>query len=822
MKKTISHKLLLVMLAISMSLSFFACNPDSQKADTNVTDEETSDEKVTLQESTDEETTVNNASSEETTLEGTALEETTIEETTVGESTAEETTLEETTVEDTTVEETTVEETTVEETTVEETTVEETTLEETTVEETTEVETYEIETVGEYVVITGDELNVGTSSSAEFSATDGIYRLTGLDKTAQHTWLREEYIHPDNHTQMAGGGSKMSEKIDIDQAELMVIKLRSNADSNRINFVMSTTGYNYDSEGVVGYGVGSVANTYTLLKTESELWYVFVFNLNALDKTFVKDAETGTYILDTFYISVPSLATNEFVDIAYIAFADNFAEVDAIVEESDINYIMSTDGSSKKYSMSSSDFVSPCIRYEQHRLSFSEELPATLLTPRSDLYVCPRCGYEEKKSVGDVIDPATLDMPIVYIEDFVDGSIPLADLKKADGEIIVKYKYVSNDDSISDFDCYCEIKIQGASSASYAKKNFTVKFYKDYTDGVLDGKNKVDLGWGKENKYCMKANYVDPSQTRNIVAAKLFGQVVASRDNITEGLENAPNFGAIDGYPVLVYLNGEFHGLYTMNIPKDDWQFGMEGDETAKEALLMADGRSDQTRLLQPIGDITGIDDFELYKFEVEYASNEDDVIWIRDSFNAMIEVLNCGDAERIKKELPLHLDIEAAIDNMIFTYFISAGDNLEKNILWATYDGTVWIPSMYDMDGTFGMKWDGAPIQGKGFTAPTINSNGSLSIPGNKMYSILCAHFGDEVVARYTKLRESILTEENTKAVFKSFFAKIDEMAYTSDMEKWGGTDQYEWAKTTRSNMYTFVKWQLVRLDNFFLHFNK
>ena len=45
----------------------------------------------------------------------------------------------------------------------------------------------------------------------------------------------------------------------------------------------------------------------------------------------------------------------------------------------------------------------------------------------------------------------------------------------------------------------------------------------------------------------------------------------------------------IDGYPVEIYINGEFLGLYTWNIPKDKWTFNMTGDENTREALLMAD-----------------------------------------------------------------------------------------------------------------------------------------------------------------------------------------------------------------------------------------
>ncbi len=470
---------------------------------------------------------------------------------------------------------------------------------------------------------------------------------------------------------------------------------------------------------------------------------------------------------------------------------------------------------------------------QEHEMNISASTStATLLSAGTLEYVCGRCGNVKSEELDAPIDPSLLGMPIVYFTDLEGAEIPLADLKKSQGEIIVKIKYVSNNEDIPSFEGATEIKIQGSSSATYIKKNFTIKLFEDET---LEKKMKIDFGWGKESKYCMKANYIDITQARNIVAAQMFAQIVASRDNINEGLKNAPNYGLIDGFPILVYINGTYHGIYTMNIPKDEWQFAMEGDETAKEAMLMADGWGDYTAMKKPIGEVSNIDDFANYKFEIEYASNEDDVIWIRDSFNELVELVNSGNKEKIRAELHEHLDIEAAIDNMIFTYFINAADNIAKNILWATYDGKVWIPSMYDMDGSFGNYWNGQPIgttkdEGYPQNANAIRpyfTSGIPKIGGIKLWEALCICYPEEVEARYTKLRESILTVENTEATFNAFFAKTHPFAYISDVEKWDTEENtnkiaYDYAEVTRNNMYDTTAEQLQKMDAFFLNLVK
>lgn len=67
----------------------------------------------------------------------------------------------------------------------------------------------------------------------------------------------------------------------------------------------------------------------------------------------------------------------------------------------------------------------------------------------------------------------------------------------------------------------CTVKWQGSSSLAYSKKNYTIKFDEDF---------EAVPGWGSQKKYCLKANYIDHSHARNLVCAKLWGQIVRSRN----------------------------------------------------------------------------------------------------------------------------------------------------------------------------------------------------------------------------------------------------------------------------------------------------
>ena len=155
-------------------------------------------------------------------------------------------------------------------------------------------------------------------------------------------------------------------------------------------------------------------------------------------------------------------------------------------------------------------------------------------------------------------EPGEKDIPRVYI----DGTIPTTK-----NEVLATLKYQSKTDT---FNAYIKIKCQGTSSLSYPKKNFTIKMFEDE---ACETKLKKNFrGWGNQNKFCLKANWIDFSHARNIGCARLWSEVVKSRDeyeNYPEEYKTSPNQGAVDGFPFLLYCNGHYWGRYTWNIPKD-------------------------------------------------------------------------------------------------------------------------------------------------------------------------------------------------------------------------------------------------------------
>ena len=414
------------------------------------------------------------------------------------------------------------------------------------------------------------------------------------------------------------------------------------------------------------------------------------------------------------------------------------------------------------------------------------------------------CGvFSSTESIVKIYKPVTykdVGMPVIDLG----GSLPTS----KGYTNTVEFKYES--DGLV-FTCTAEIKVQGASSATKPKKNFNIKLLKE--DG---SKNKVELcdGWGKENKYCMKANYIDFSQSRNVVSGRIFGEIVKSRN---DEMSSTPNGGAIDGFPILVYNNGVYQGLYTMNIPKDKWMLDMHDSDEKNQAIFMADTWSNAVSFRQ----------ISTSGFVLEYASNEDSLVdnstqWAYDSMLELITFVYNNDGEDFKNGIHQYADIDKCIDSMIYTFFICADDNTSKNILWVTYDGKVWFSSMYDMDGTWGMRWNGniefnenthpisALADGKGL-APERNHT-HLNLLWERIY----VNYFDRVCQRYWEMREEILTVENITNHFEAFFDSIPDEVREAEKKKWTGVPSQD--LNHLQQILTFAKRRIEVMDKILL----
>lgn len=344
-------------------------------------------------------------------------------------------------------------------------------------------------------------------------------------------------------------------------------------------------------------------------------------------------------------------------------------------------------------------------------------------------------------------EPKESDIPKV----FIDGIIPTTK-----DDVLAELTYISK---TLQFHSYITIKCQGTSSMKYPKKNFTIKLY---ADEARSEKLKIDFyGWGEQYKFNLKANWIDISHARNVVSARLWGDVVKSRstyNELPELLKTSPNQGAIDGFPIKVYANGIYQGRYTWNIPKDGWMTNMD-DELNTHCILCGEN-------------------YDSGCFRAPALINESD--WsdelhdscpdnIKTRWNEVIDfVINSTDDE-FKANLGNYFDVSSLIDYDLFGLAVCGADSYGKNQIYMTYDGNKWIASMYDLDTTWGMYWNGETLVAADYARNKFEDyvNGRL---GNLLYSRMEQLFYQELQSRWLELKAGPLSMINIITRFENF----------------------------------------------------
>ena len=347
---------------------------------------------------------------------------------------------------------------------------------------------------------------------------------------------------------------------------------------------------------------------------------------------------------------------------------------------------------------------------------------------------------------GATVEPSDDDIPKV----FFGGA-----LQQTKDEAVVPFRYISKTD---DFSGYAEIKAQGNSSMGYPKKNQTVKLFKD--SGCTE-KLKVDFkGWGKQNKHVYKANWIDISHARNVVSARLWGDVVKSRSNyadLPELLRTSPNQGAVDGFPIKVYADGVYQGRYTMNIPKDKWMANMD-DGLDTHCILCSEGYG--SGCFRAAAMINGGD----WSDEIHDTVPET----IKTRWNEVISFVMNSTNEEFKTNLGNYFYIDSLIDYHLFGLLSCGLDAYGKNQIYMTYDGQKWIASMYDMDSTWGLWWTGGY-----FVATDYSRNEFQDFKdgdGNLLYIRLEQLFSEEIKSRWAELKNGALSIVNIINRFERF----------------------------------------------------
>ena len=394
------------------------------------------------------------------------------------------------------------------------------------------------------------------------------------------------------------------------------------------------------------------------------------------------------------------------------------------------------------------------------------------------------------------------------------------------------------------------LNAQGSSTMSHPKKNIAIDLCND--EWVGDDTFSLQIGdWVAQDSFHLKAYYNDAFRCTGAVSYQLYDEIVKSRGELNDYVwkralidmseitatsngassasetEDQFNTGAKcfpKGFPCIVYLNGDFYGIFSWQLKKHRDNMHQK-KSNAKHIHL--DGIIDGTTLFNANGNPALIDlnadtGFEirnpkdLYlmdgtKYDADTNSGElidstspnydasngkhimtaevkshilalSEVMTTLSTAKAVYDASAKTDADKatFKAVFETHFDIPNIVDYLIFSDISNNYDGFRKNWQFFTYDGTKWFIGLYDCDCTWGGYWELTQ-----YIYPTRHSHFD-----DYMMQYLPIFYEAELEARYTELRKNkILDTDHIVGIFVDWLDRIgNKETFSKEWEKWDG----------------------------------
>ena len=392
----------------------------------------------------------------------------------------------------------------------------------------------------------------------------------------------------------------------------------------------------------------------------------------------------------------------------------------------------------------------------------------------------------------------------------------------------VVLEFVSNTINFTD---NIKVNYQGATSLADPKKGFGI-----------DTHDKHKFGrWREFDSFHLKAFYEDFIDCRDWVCNQLMAQIYQSRSagerrpflkNNDFGTDYRGFFGSnalchVDGFPIELYINDTYWGLYIWRLKKDrnNYLFS-KGD--AKHVFLDAQWL--------PTFSWTGVEvrnPKNLYAADGS-AYDSDERGELIDSTKPAYDPSNSGHVltntvkgyilgwsnfmwsiapSTTKASIAEHFDIQEFIDCYLMMEVCNVWDSWSRNTLYATWDGQHFAPMVYDMNNSFngfGGKNSGAY---QPYFPPTSNTYNEKA-RSMSWFPLLETILASDIKDRYNDLKAlGVFTADNIVALFDSFAMWVGFDVYGREAGRWPNSPGYTGSNRDQDKIAIIKTWVATRM---------
>lgn len=349
--------------------------------------------------------------------------------------------------------------------------------------------------------------------------------------------------------------------------------------------------------------------------------------------------------------------------------------------------------------------------------------------------------------------------------------------------------------------------VQGTSSATYARKNYKIKFkggFKNSSGGTLETFT-LRAGTIPTDTFTFKADVASSEGANNVELARLYNDACPYKT--PPQLEDERVRQGIDGFPIVIFWSDgnttTFMGKYNFNHDKGTPEvFGFDEDD---ESWEIKNNTSD--RVLWKSADYTGTD--WQNDFEARHPEDNTDTTRLQTLAAWLVSTdqtqatggelpasVSYGEETfthdtaayrlaKFKAELADYAEVDALIFNYVFTELFLMVDNRAKNAFPTFYNGGKWTILPYDFDTAIGINNEGALTFGYSLEDIDTTESGANVYNGQEsvLYVNLRAGFYDRITEMYQTLRSTkALSYEGTEQRFEEHQAVWPEAIFNED----------------------------------------
>lgn len=380
------------------------------------------------------------------------------------------------------------------------------------------------------------------------------------------------------------------------------------------------------------------------------------------------------------------------------------------------------------------------------------------------------------------------------------------------------------------FELECKVSPQGQSSKFFAetggKGNYTLDLSKDVKFGSWVPQDSFHLkGCAKDvtrgylptsYKWAYKMlEYLDANPSRVLVNESNITVNSATGDRTNDWPNEARCLP--DGFPCELYINGEYWGLYSLQLKKhrknylmdkkDYTSFFLDAEDFGTnfwvgeipwtkfeiknpKDLVCMDGSAYDGDNPQELIDETAVGIYD--NTNKKHKGSKQTKELIKSFPTKYIEVKALIDNEDIdgaKAKFNEYFDYNACMLVYIFNCLMANQDSLRKNTLWGVYKGGKIAPMLWDLDSIYGEEWVGIKAY-----SPSAYMWEDTYATFKWPLSLLWNLYEDEIKAAYARLRtDKVISMESWRdVVYTKWVNRIGKEAYERDLARWPETPSY------------------------------